>query len=336
MNPEHRNRWRDELIGAYNPVATRLLGAYERFLPLLRDLTEDLVDAIAEKNTDGETVSEQDVRDLTEYSILIRRVTEEMTAFSGVLRNEASQLADDAVQMASQTTLDQVLALNGTAQNAQIIASAWNQPNPEALQNLIGYVDSDVMRDKFNVFGDNAGQSIADIVLGMVGQGKNSRVIARTLDKWMQVPYRWAENMARTVQVYSYREASRLSYERNSNIVEGWVWGATLDARTCMSCVVQHGQFYPVSQSLNDHHLGRCTMLPSVYGATWRLNFQTGIEWFKSLPSEQQRTQMGNNRLFDGWQNNEFQLSDLSVEYENDVYGTMRRQASYRELRGEM
>lgn len=105
-----------------------------------------------------------------------------------------------------------------------------------------------------------------------------------------------------------------------------------------MSCIAKHGGKYPVDAVLNDHHMGRCTQIPSL-----RMAEQLGItppeiepgeKWFKRQNEATQRQLMG-PAMFDAWKANAIRFSDLSQTYDDPVYGTMTREASLKELLGE-
>lgn len=138
-----------------------------------------------------------------------------------------------------------------------------------------------------------------------------------------------AMRMTRTALLYAYREATRLQYMANSDYVTGWQWSAELDERVCMSCVVMHGTIHPLTETLNDHHNGRCAMLPIVGEPV--IAEDAGRAWFGSLSAAQQKALMGNGK-HEAWAAGAFDLSALSATYDDEVYGVMRREASLKEL----
>lgn len=110
----------------------------------------------------------------------------------------------------------------------------------------------------------------------------------------------------------------------------------------CMSCVAMHGTEHTLDEALDDHHAGRCTMLPITLSAReLGLNVseetqtvQSGEEWFRSLSREKQIATMGASK-WKAWNAGEFDFAQLSEPYQNDVYGQMRREASLKGLIGE-
>lgn len=322
-----RADWRRTLERDYQDSARRLLAAYTRTLPQIRGAMGDFnqrVDEWTAANPD-ERLSAGDVQNFREYADLLRRIEIEMRDFGAVIRNESGVLQTSGVATGADAAQGMASAAAGNLR--QIVTTAWNRPDPAALERLINYVDGAAFRQKTTAFGENAVQNIADVILTAVAQGKNPRTIAQMLNSWLAVPYAWAENTARTVQLYSYRGASHASYLANSRVLDGWVWYAALDTRTCLSCISQHGRKYPLTASLNDHHQGRCTPVPIVKGSTWPDLIISGPNWFASQSPAYQQTQMG-GALFRAWKNGAIGWNDMSQPYQDDVYGTMLREAS--------
>ena len=106
-----------------------------------------------------------------------------------------------------------------------------------------------------------------------------------------------------------------------------------LDTSTCASCVVMHGTFHTLDETLDDHYNGRCAMLPVVKGFPRVLEEGAGEAWFREQPEATQRGILGPGRL-DAWNNELFEFSRLSNQVNDDVYGTMRVEAALRDLIG--
>lgn len=105
----------------------------------------------------------------------------------------------------------------------------------------------------------------------------------------------------------------------------------------CLSCIAQHGSVHRVTETLNDHHNGRCVQIPNIRGAQ-NLGIQqpaieSGEQWFNALPEATQRLRMGPG-MFAAWRANEFRFGELSQPYNDQVYGTMLREASLSGLLG--
>lgn len=321
-----RADWRRTLETDYTATQERLVTAYERSLPSIRNaiaLLEARLTDLQDARPD-ETISTGQVTGLDEYRNLLRRIEIEMQDFAGVVRNESGMLQDRGIVTGAAAAEEMSTATAGNLSN--VIRTGWNRPDPAALARLVDTVDGAPFRQKAAAFGENAAQQIADIVLAAVAQGKNPRAIAGLLKNGLLIPYSWAENMARTAQLWSYRGASHATYAANSGVLSGWMWYAEL-SRACMSCVSQHGKTFALTESLNDHHQGRCTPVPIVKGSTWPQLIITGPNWFESQNASFQEDKMG-GALFRAWQGGAIGWNSMSQPYQDDVYGEMLREVS--------
>lgn len=322
-----RADWRTTLERDYTDTAGRLQDAYKNILPQLRGsagaFTQQLTDW--QRANPNDTLSTGDIPNMTSYQELLTRVEIELRGFGEQIRAESANLQSRAVGIGLDAALD--LTTQTTPGLEAIIGTAWNRPDPLALQTLINYVDSAAFQTNAAQFGANAAQSIADVILAGVAQGKNPRAIASLISTWYSVPYAWAENMARTTQLYSYRGASHAAYAANSDVLSGWMWYAALDTWTCMSCIHQHGKQFPLTESLNDHHRGRCVAVPVVKGSTWPSLIITGENWFNSQSPARQQAQMG-GALYRAWKAGAIAWNDMSVKYQDSVFGEMLREVT--------
>lgn len=77
--------------------------------------------------------------------------------------------------------------------------------------------------------------------------------------------------------------AAQLTYQANSDLVEGWEFVATLDDRTCPECGTYDGQTYtiddPDAPQIPVHFQCRCTSIPKLVGIS-QPERTTYEEWF--------------------------------------------------------
>lgn len=107
-----------------------------------------------------------------------------------------------------------------------------------ALHDLVGFAaDGSPLRD---VFGEIAGvaERVTDTLGASLAAGLGPRETARLLRRQFGVGLARALTISRTETLRAYREAMHRNYEANDDVVEGWVWHATLTPRTCAACVV--------------------------------------------------------------------------------------------------
>jgi hypothetical protein len=328
-----RRDWRIDLAQQYEPVAARLLAAYERRLPDLRRAAQDLTDELDRRQAMGEPVGTQQLRSLAQFRRLIRQVETELDDFAALVRDAADGLWDDGLLLGADTAESLALALAGNS--AAVVEAAWLRPTADTLARILDIVDSEAFRANWQAFGEQAAQGLADMLLLGTAQGKSPAAIARLVSAWWSVPYSWAENATRTAQLWGWRLGSHGTYAANSRIVTGWVWWSARDTRTCPSCWAMHGSRHGLDEYLNDHHRGRCTELPIVEGTNWWRTVKRGPDAFNSL-SDADRAEVfsGNQALYRALQDGAVTWDDLSREYADSVYGAMRGAPSLVELLG--
>jgi hypothetical protein len=113
--------------------------------------------------------------------------------------------------------------------------------------------------------------------------------------------------IARNEVLDSHRAAAKVADEQSADLMAGWRWGSSLSARTCPSCLANHGTLHPISEpGPIDHHQGRCARIPVT--KSWAgLGFPDleepadslpdAQEWFSNLTPETQTQIMSKERL---------------------------------------
>jgi len=254
--------------------------------------------------------------------------------------------ADQEIQRAAREAID--LGLKHAAREVQLsfpqwaraqIMGAFNRLSVDAIETMLGFLgdDSPLHTSLVDQFGREVAKRIGDKLVEGVALGYNPRRVAYDLVReGLGEGLTWSMTTARTAQMWAYREAQRASDVANSHIVQGWVWVAAKDDRTCMSCLAMDGTEHRPEEVLNDHHNGRCARVPQtvVIPGMPLAQYQTGQEWFTALPEARQRAQMG-SAMYDAWKAGKFNFKDLSVPYQDKVYGEMLRAASLKDLLGD-
>lgn len=192
-----------------------------------------------------------------------------------------------------------------------------------------------------NQFGHNLADYIRDTMVRAILTGQGPRYVGRVLAQTFGMGLSWSLRTARTSILYARREAVLAGYRRNSNVVRGWVWHADIgSSRTCLSCIVQHGQFHTLDERLNDHHNGRCAMSPQTVpwsslgvDAVDPAEIRSGWDWFLAQPPSAQRSIMGPS-MYDAWRDGRVGPEQFTTEYHDSIYGVMKRTPSLRDLLG--
>lgn len=262
-----------------------------------------------------------------------------MADFEGALRRNAALIdaAGPGVQRAGMDAaqvLTRELALPGMDDRmlAQI-GVRWNTPDPDAVAALIDVVNRETWADELAKYQENIAGVVNQIAIRGIVDGWNPLRIARAVtDAVDGLPRSQANTLMRTLQLSSYRKATALHQMANSDILTGQIRIATLDNRTCLSCIALHGEELAVGQEVRDHHNGRCTSISIVRGRPRAV--QRGEDWLRAQPEERQRAIMGHAN-FEAWQAGAVQMQDFVHEYRDPVFGLMVREASLRGILGD-
>ena len=279
------------LINAYAQLAARLLDKQDLFL--------------AELGTGEWSVSQ--VRKMARYQTLIASITDELNRYNAYLGIELDRIANDAL---SQSILDAKQLINYAGGG---ILGGLNTIPTDAIKVLLGFLDPDspLMKGFIKGYGLDLAQKIGSEILDGVGLGMNPFKVGKLISKYLGLGLSDAIRLARTTQMWTYREATRATMAANSNILDGWIWFAIMDQAVppCESCLSNHGKLFPVNEPLDDHWNGRCVQLPHVAGDDNPIT-ESGEEWFNKLTEEQQRGIMGKEKL-NAYKEGYFNFSDL-------------------------
>lgn len=329
-------RQRAQLLAGERQVATRLVGAYGRAYARMGNQIAALEQQIAASGPLGRASAAR----LTSLRNLQTQIAAEINRFGAYADEEITRNAFAAIELGISNSRQLTFSYFTSPAAREALTAAWDVLPAEAVETMLGFIGADsplhtgLVRRMGAALAERTGDALID---GMV-MGMNPRQVAAIIRRELGQGLTWALNTARTAQVWSYREAARASYMANSDIVDGWIWYASLGRRTCMSCVSKHGSRHRVDEVLNDHHSGRCVALPEVPLAR-RIGIalptiESGEEWFARQSEADQMAQMGLAK-FDAWRAGAFTLNQLSESYQDPVYGEMLREASLVGLLGE-
>jgi hypothetical protein len=278
----------------------------------------------------GGTVTQGQLVRMKQYRALLEVTQAELdkyNAFVGVEMNAQTKLSIGEGEKAARL-LTRLAAAEGG-----VDVQALMKLNPDVIEQLVGFLDpKGPLYQRLDGLPKWTADQMSQAIIEGVGMGKNPRVIAGIITNTLGMGLTNSMRMMRTAQLWSYREANRASYVANADVVAGWVWHAELDKVTCASCVVMHGTEHPLSEPLNDHHNGRCAMVPMVVGA--KNTVAPGADWFDSSGEATQKAILGQSK-WDAWKEGKFALADVSGVNKDPVYGDMRIERSLKALLSE-
>lgn len=320
------NQFSDELEALDEEALTRIAQAYARIFRTL----EGSIDALLLEISQMDNPTRAQIFRLERYKRLIEQAADELTRFQTYLRTEIINAAE--LSFVTGNTQARALIAELLTQ-AGLTLELGNLPK-NIFQQMVAFLQpGSPLFNRLEEFANTTVDYIVNVLLESVALGRNPRETARLIGDAFGRGLDDALRMTRTAQLYAARAAAQANFQNNSDILDGWVWYAHLDDTVCQSCIVMHGTIHRLDEILNDHHNGRCAMLPYIESFGNPVE-QSGIDWFEGLPEEQQKAILGPGK-FEAWKAGRFTLDQLSRENENDVYGLMRGVTPLKDLIGE-
>ncbi|WP_066298853.1 phage minor head protein [Arthrobacter luteolus] len=289
------------------------------------------------------------------------RVTGSQAAKNIRLRKALSLAADrldELAQMADVTAKAEVMRTALAAAQSQIdvavsqmptdhrvsVMPTWTRVSDSAMDAIVARTAQNITTGLLPLSDDAVAMMKRNLIRG-IAIGDNPRKVARNMVRQAEKGFNGgltrAMTIARTEMLDAHRAATKAADEANTDLMAGWLWGASLDARTCPSCLAQHGKLHPVDEEGPiDHHQGRCDRIPKT--KSWReLGFNLdepddllpdSREWFDGLTADTQARIMGRDRLellnsgTIGW-------DDLSTKVSTDGWRDAMHVTPVRDLR---
>ena len=224
-----------------------------------------------------------------------------------------------------------------TMNNIANLGLGWNQLPDDALQNFVGIsADGAPLGDLLEPLGPQAVLGVREQIGTGIALGKGPRETANLVRTAAGIPLSRALLITRTETNRAFREATRLSYQTNSQVVKGYRRHADQSSRTCMACIALDGTLYSLYEPLNEHPNGRCALVPDV------LDYKDlGLDippearppgaqdWFIDQSPDVQRQMLGATR-YRAWEAGELQLPSLVEIQSNPIWGNMATVAPIR------
>jgi len=178
---------------------------------------------------------------------------------------------------------------------------------PDAAVFAKNFVDSTEWIFKMEGWGSGYSELTRDAMINGISQGWGPKKAAAEMRRYAQnLPKSAAENLTRTLQLTSFREASAAMETANSEFIEGKIRISALKDTTCLGCISLHGTEMKLGERVDDHYRGFCSEWYRVLGGPrfpgqmqadstpGKRNFvpyQSGEEWFAGLSPERQAQQ---------------------------------------------
>lgn len=203
--------------------------------------------------------------------------------------------------------------------------TAWSRVSPAAIDAIAARASSQITKLSYPLSDEATAAMRRQLVRG-VAVGENPRSVAARMVKSTEGVFNGglgrALTIARTEMLDAHRAAAALEDQANADLLAGWMWMATLSARTCPACWSMNGREFPLDQPGPEGHQNcRCTRVPRT--KTWReLGFDVdeptslapdADSVFQALSPVEQRGVLG-GRGYDAWRAGEFPMSQWATK----------------------
>lgn len=343
-------RFRRELLANERRAASELVRVYGEAWKRIKAELERLHTEYDAAKARGEKPGPDWVYQFNRARAFRDQVERELLAFAQYAEGKVREQQLEAIEAAERHAEQLAKRALGTPPPGLTID--WNRIDRASVATLLGMTqpDSPLHRLLLSISQEGAQAAEDALVQGML-LGQNPREVARKMRQVLGTTLSRALTIARTETLRAHREATRASYQANSDIVAGWVWHSALDTRTCAACWAMHGTVHRIDEVLDDHPNGRCAMVPKtktwseigqMYGVDLSdvpetsISFPTGAEIFEGLTSEEQIQILGMGK-WQAWKEGKITLDSnqetgIVGRKRSKVWGSHRYERSLREL----
>ena len=216
-----------------------------------------------------------------------------------------------------------------TLNNLANIGISWNRLPEDAFEAFIGVSgDGAPIGNLLSDLGTKAAGDIKATIRTGIAMGEGPRLTADRIRRIAGMDLSRALTISRTETLRAHREATRLNYVANRNIVKGYQRSATKDSRTCMACIALDGTVYELNEPLNSHPNCRCGMLPvtldykdlGLQNVPEPTPLPTAGDWFAQQSPAVQKDMMGARR-YAAYKEGKIDLPDLVTIKSDPVWG---------------
>lgn len=255
--------YRRELLALDEAALKRLVGEYARVRERWLTSIDALVDQIA---AEGPTPAQ--AARLSRLNTLLGQIDAEMSRLSG----RAYQLTLTGQRAATILAGEHALALaavqTGSPAGAARLAATWARLPTGAVESLIGRMQDGASLERyFRALPAETATTIQQALVDGIASGLNPNAVAAKLRGQTNIALEKLITVTRNEMLASYRAATLANYQANADILDGWIWVASLSSRTCPACLALHGREFPLTETFQKSHSRcRCSSVPLLKG----------------------------------------------------------------------
>ena len=262
---------------------------------------------------------------------LEKQVAEEMGNFIKIANTQITQGQAAAValsQQATQATMAAGLPPGITPNMLARQGITWSRLPSEAFANFIGIsADGAPLGKLLEPLGPETVRAVREGVGEGIALGYGPRKTADLVSLKSGMGLTRALAISRTETLRAHREASRLQYAANPDLIKGYRRMAAKDDRVCMACIVLDGNLYGNDQALDAHVNCRCAIIPEMvtYGDLGLPlpeppKPEGALGWFNSQSPDVQKKMMGASK-YKAFQAGEIDFFDFVTKTKHPVWG---------------
>jgi SPP1 gp7 family putative phage head morphogenesis protein len=300
---ELAEKFKKSLLNREAKSVAEILKAYRQILRNLEPQIANLEKHLA----DNPRISVTDLFTLDRFKKLEKQIEVEINNFAHVANKQVSEFQRINAEIAVRNVQEFLRE-----------SSSFTALPKGAIENFVGMsLEGSPLRKAFERLAPHAIESVRNKILEGIALGYNPRKTASQIRQSFGSNAARALTVTRTATLNAYREATRETYKRNSRIVKGWIWYASLSRRTCVVCWSMHGTKHSVEQTLDSHPNCRCTMLPYLNENSV---ITTGEDEFRKFSAKDQREILG-NAAFEKFEKDKIKLADFVGVRNNEKFG---------------
>ncbi len=268
---------------------------------------------------------------MTGMMALKTKIIGEIALYHAIATTHISTAQAGAVTLAQSAAYETMAAGLPPGVTPQMMANVgieWNKLPSDAFANFVGISRNGApIGNLLAPLGPETARAITESVGEGIARGYSPRKTAKIAERASGVQLSRVLTIARTETNRAYREASRLQYAANPNLVKGYQRNSAKDDRVCIACLILDGELYENDQPLDAHINCRCAIVPvTVTYEDLGLDVpmppepETGKEWLNKQSEAKQSKIMGAKR-FDAWKSGSIGFNDMVQVTENSVWG---------------
>ena len=260
------------------------------------------------------------------------QITGEMKQFAQIASTQITQGQAAAVALSQQATQATMVAGLPPGITPNMLARqgiSWSRLPREAFANFVGISgDGAPLGNLLAPLGPQTATAVREGIGEGIALGYSPRKTADLVSIKSGMGLTRALAISRTETLRAHREASRLQYAANPDLIKGYRRMAAKDDGTCIACIVLDGNLYGNDQALDAHVNCRCTIVPETltYGDLG-MNIpeppkpEGALGWFNGQSPGVQSKMMGANK-FKAFQAGEIDYFDFVKKTKHPIWGT--------------